>query len=245
MHKLIFLLLGLVLSLVASSVTQAAIFDAADYIEPGRYSLGAYGEFLLNNPSGEGIEIRGKRGINDMVNVEPFIGFGNKNRGFRFGAAVPINFFPDAASQPGISLLLTAQHLKRETYSALQFSAAPLFHKTVEGVDQLPLNLFLGFPFSLELFDGSYKTGLQLAFGGLYDMTRDGTYFLASEAGVSLNKSESLVLLGGGIRFNGARENSRAVSWKNSKQSDRDEPQPNVNKTRSVDDSEEYEPEEN
>lgn len=225
---------------------RAAIFDAADYREPGKYSVGSFGEFILNNPSGEGVEVRAKRGINDMVNLEPFLGFGRKQRGFRFGVAAPINFFPDTENQPGISLLMTGQYVKRETYSGINFQGAPMIHKIVAGVDHLPLNLYLGFPFSLELYDGKYKTGLQMAFGGLYDVSRDGTYYLNSEAGLSLNHSESYVLFGGGIRFAGGSASSRAVHWndENPVEKDREEPKPNVLKTKSVDDNEEYKPEE-
>lgn len=230
-------------------MTHAAIFDAADYIEPGHYAAGVYSEFLLNNPSGEGIEVRGKRGINDLVNFEPFLGFGTRSRGFRFGASATVNFFPSTDSQPGISLMGTGQYVRRETYNGLNFSAAPMIHKRVEGADHLPLNLYLAFPFSLELWEGHYRTGLQAAFGGLYDIDSSGTYYLVAEAGVSLNNSESLVLLGGGIRFSNERSSFHAVSWKNkdeqpAKAKDREEPAPNVKQTKAVDESDEYEPEE-
>lgn len=202
-----------------SSVTRAAIFDAPDYIEPGKYSLGTFGEFLLNDPSGEGVELRLKRGVNDMVNIQPLIGVGTNNRGFRVGAAAPISFFPNTKSQPGVSMVLTAQYLKREAYNALNITASPLVHKVVEGIDHLPLNLFVGIPYYIELFNGRYKTAWQIAFGGLYDLDRDGTYFMSSEAAISLSRAETLVAIGVGVRFDGARGDSsqQAVYWDQAK----------------------------
>ena len=101
----------------------------------------------------------------------------------------------------------------------------------------------MGFPLYLELYDGKYKTGLQASFGGLYDVSRDGTYYLMSEASISLHNAESAVVLGGGVRFSGGRNNSQAVRWKD----DFNQKVEDVSKTvkaKSIDDSESYEPEE-
>jgi hypothetical protein len=229
------------LSVLLASTANAAIFDAPDYLEPGKVSVGALGEFLLNNPSGEGIEVRAKRGINDMVNVQPFIGFGKDNRRFRFGVAVPVNFFPNTESQPGVSMVLTGMYVRRDTFSGVNFSVAPMLHKVLQGANDLPLNLFLAFPLHVELFDGKYKTGLQAAFGGLYDLDRFDTYFLMSEINVSLNHAESSVVLGGGIRFGGGRENK--ATWKE-EYVDPMVKKLSPDKSKTVDESEEYEPEE-
>lgn len=189
------------LLLVFSTTAHAAIFDAGDFLPAEAVTLGAFGEIILNNPAGEGAEARARYGLSDDMNVGAFLGTGSKNRRFRFGAEGVYNFIPDWEGQLGISALATAMYLKRETSSGVQLRVAPLLHKKVEALNGNPATLFLSLPYYLEARSGSLTSASQLVLGAVFDVNREGRWYLASEAGLKLSRSESYVLLGGGYRF--------------------------------------------
>jgi len=196
-------------------LTRAAIFDAADILRPGSNSIGILTEAVLSNPSSEGIELRAKQGINEMVNLQAILGTGSDNRKFRFGGQSTITFFPDADGQPGISLLAGALYLRRATYSALQISSGPMIHEIVSGPHGYPITLYLAMPWSIELHSGNYNTSLQLAFGANYELTEKRNWFANTEAGIALNRSESYVALGIGMRLGQATFLNTKKSSKN------------------------------
>lgn len=208
---------------VGAAEAEAALFDAAEYLQPGKFSLGINGDLLLNNPTGEAAEARLKTGINEMVNIQGVVGAGSRNRKFRAGAISNVNFFADSPGSLGITLLVGVGYVKRAAYSGLQILTGPLVHHTFKGWDNKPLNIFLGIPFTMELHGGSYTTGSQLAFGALWDMGNSGTWFLHSEAALSLRRSESYVSLGAGMRLgaSGGRAYRREQREQRAREEDR------------------------
>jgi hypothetical protein len=59
---------------------------------------------------------------------------------------------------------------------------------------------------TLELHDGTYTTGSQIAFGGLYDIDSHQNWFLSAEAAISLRRSESYISAGVGYRLGTGNE---------------------------------------
>jgi hypothetical protein len=205
-----FAVLALMGSLLGfGGVAQAAIFDAADYLSPSQQSIGILGDMLLSNPSGEGVEAHFKQGINQLVNAEAFAGMGSSNRKFRAGGQANINFFPDSEGQIGISLLSGGSFIKREAAKAMEFHLTPLFHKEVDGFNGNPVNLYLGVPLFIELSQGRYITGSQVAFGGQWDLNQKRKWFAVSEAAISFNHAETYIALGIGTRFGTSPRESR------------------------------------
>ena len=199
--RLLTLATALFCLLASASVTRAAIFNAADFMLPSQQSLGIVGDALLSNPTGEGADLRFKQGINNLVNLDAILGIGSADRKFRVGAQADINFFPDAEGQFGVSLVTGGLFIKRADHHAIQFNTAPVVHKSMMGFSNHPVNVYVGIPFSIELYTGHYTVGTQMAFGAQWDTNDDRNLFVSTEAGVTLSKSESYVALGIGTRF--------------------------------------------
>ncbi len=191
-------LLGLSIS---PQLTHAAIFDAADILQPQKNSVGVLAEAVLNNPSSTGAELRLKHGFNEEVNVSAILGTGSENRRTRFGALGTFNFFPDTDGQPGISLLAGGLYLKRASYGALQLSIGPIVHKSVQSFHEYPMNLYVALPWTLEFHSGSYNTALQLVLGDNFEISSGRNWLFNTEAGFSLSRSETYVALGISYRF--------------------------------------------
>lgn len=187
------------------SIARAALFDSADFIRKDNHAAGAFGDIVLNDPSGEGIEGRYKFGLEDYLNVEGIVGAGSDTRRFRLGAQANYNFLPDLSGQPGVSAIAGAMLLKRtldgDHKTGVKFTVGPLLHKEVEGLNGLPMLLYLGVPWSLTLQSGTYVSSSQLDFGALTDITNNRSWFVSSEAGISLAKDESYIMIGVGTRF--------------------------------------------
>lgn len=180
---------------------SAAVFDAADFLPMNGTTFGAFGEIILNDPAGEGIEARARHGWTDDLNVAALIGTGSKNRRFRFGGEAAYSFIPDYDGQFGLTALATAMYLRRETSGGIQLRLAPLLHKKVDGWNGLPATLFLSLPYYAEARSGSFTTGSQFVFGAIFDVNKKGHSYIASEFGLKISRSETYVLLGAGFRF--------------------------------------------
>ncbi len=192
-------------TIAPNPVTHAAIFDSADFIGKGSHSAGVFGDIVLSNPSGEGIEGRYKWGLDDYLNLEALVGAGSDTRKFRAGGQVDYNILPDVAGQPGISAIGGGMLLKRdvenETKTGVRFTLTPLIHKGVDGLNGLPMLLYLGIPWSLTFQSGSYVASSEVGFGALVDIDHDHSWFVDSEAGFTLAKGESYIMIGVGSRF--------------------------------------------
>jgi hypothetical protein len=189
------------LALLLPGISHASIFDSADFLPANGTTLGAFGELILNNPAGEGIEARARHGWTDDLNVGAIFGTGSKNRKFRFGGEASYNFIPDYDGQFGLTALATAMYLRRENSGGIQIRVAPLVHKKVDGWNKLPVTLYLSLPYYFEARSGSFTTAMQLVFGSIFDINEKGQSYIVGEGGLQLNRSESYVLLGGGFRF--------------------------------------------
>lgn len=199
MKKLILLLLLL------APAAQAAVFDSADFLGPQTAALSAQGELLLNDPTSEGVEGRGRFGLSDDLNLNATIGTGTKSKKFRLGGEAVFNFIPDGPGQFGFSGLGSATYQRREidgnSSGGIIFRVGPLVSKKIEGMNGTPTNIYAALPISFDARGGKYTTGTQLVAGSIFDLNSSSRYYAGFEGGVSLSKSESYILAGIGMRL--------------------------------------------
>ena len=215
-----------------SAITHAAIFDSADFLKQDDHSAGAFGDIVLNNPSGEGLEARYKWAPEDYLNLQGILGMGSDTRKFTVGGQVNYNFLPDIGNQPGVSVIGRATLLKRRLSgnkkTGIRFTTGPMVHKEFTGLNGLPLILYTAVPWSLTLQSGSYVASSQIVLGALTDITKNHSWFVASEAGLTLSKGESFIMIGAGMRFTpyeqGPRQPARPDRPKNQRSSQPKQP---------------------
>lgn len=167
---------------------------------PKSTSIGGFGEFILNDPTSEGVEAHVRYGFSDELNAAGIVGTGSTNKGFRLGGELVYNFFPDADGQFGVSAIGSMVYLKRLGNGGVQSRLAPMIHKKL-GVGGYETTLYLAVPFYFEARSGTSTSGSQVAFGSLFDISRGSRTYLATELGLNINKSESYLLLGIGFRY--------------------------------------------
>ena len=196
MKKILFSLLAL-----TSLSAHAAIFDAADYLEPNHHAVGIFGEALLSNPTSSGMEGRFRAGISDGFNATGLIGFGSGNRGFRLGGEASYNLIPDTHNAVGVTGLAGIQYLHRLGYGSVQTKLAPLVNLKIDGLEGNPASIYFGLPLYFEIHQSTVTTSSQLAVGGNFDLSHHKDWYMITEGGISMSKSESYILLGFGLRF--------------------------------------------
>lgn len=204
---------------LGATPSKAALFDAADFSQSSGGAASVFGDVVLNDPSGEGLEARYKWISSVDWNLEGVVGWGSNSRRSRFALRSNYNLLPDTGAQPGISLSAQAGYWKRFGSGGVHLTAAPMIHKSFNGINDRPMNLYLGIPWGLYLAHGSYVSSWELAFGVINDISDDSTWFVGSEAGISLNKGESSVLIGVGARFGGGSGRGSSSPAKSSRSS--------------------------
>ncbi|NUM89023.1 MAG: hypothetical protein HUU37_07455, partial [Bdellovibrionales bacterium] len=137
------------LLLTPGIAAHAALFDAADFSQSTGGAASVFGDIVLNDPTGEGLETRYKWYATEEWNLTGIVGWGSHSRRFRAAARGNYNLLPDTGNQPGISITGQAGYLKRFGHAGVHFSAAPMIHKTFDGINRRPMNLYLGFPWNL------------------------------------------------------------------------------------------------
>lgn len=193
----IFTLLSLLLPITSS----AAIFDAPDILPNNSGAVGLFGEMLLNDPTSEGAEVRGRYGLSDDWNVGVNLGTGSRGKQFRFGGETVYSILPDWDGQVGLSALASAMFLNRLGSTGLQMRVGLMGHKKFDSFTGFPATVFLAIPFYLEGRKGTYTTGSQIVLGSLWDVNSQSRFYASTEVGVKLGNSESYVLFGMGFRL--------------------------------------------
>jgi hypothetical protein len=206
MRKSLFVLLTVCF---LASPAQAAIFDAADILPRNAGAVGAMGEILLSDPTSEGVEAHGRYGLSDDLNLGAILGTGSKNKRFRLGGEAIYNLLPDWQGQVGVSFLGSVLYLNRPTGGGLQMRVGPMVHKRITSWSAHPATFYVALPFYLEANHGTYYSATQLVLGSDFDLTEGGHYYGTGEAGIRLNRADSYVLLGFGIRLGDLKFNRR------------------------------------
>lgn len=183
------------------TASDAAIFDAPDILQENSGAVGAFGELLLSDPTSEGVEVRGRYGLSDDLNVAAILGTGSKSRQKRFGGEVVYNLIPDWDGQLGLSLLGTAMYLERFNSGGIHLRAGIMAHKKFEGFGLNPAIVYLALPFQFDGRSNRYTTGGQVVLGTLMDLVEGGHFYGAGEGGVKLGNADSYILAGLGVRF--------------------------------------------
>ncbi len=212
---LLFLLLPL--------TSQASLFDASDILPRNSGSASVLGEMILNDPTSEGVEARGRYGLSSEWNVGAILGTGSDGKSTRIGGEAVYSILPDWEGQIGLSALGGATITNRLGSAGLVMRAAIMGHKKVTGWGGLPASVYLGVPFQIEARKGSYTTGWQMVLGSLFDLEDSGRFYMGLEGGLSLSKAESYVLLGAGLRLGDLRFERKRSSGGNSGNRAKDE----------------------
>jgi len=201
-HALAPLALALALSLAAPThLAHAAVFDAADTLPPGAAALGGFTEIMIADPTSEGLEARGRYGLNEDWNLGANLGTGSKSKRFRMGLEAVFNLLPDWAGQLGLSFLGSSTYLRRDTGGGVQFRVGPMLHKRFNGFTGYPANAYLALPWYVDVRGSTLTTGSQVVLGSNFDIARDGRYYLDAELGLRLAKADSYVVFGMGMRI--------------------------------------------
>ena len=193
--------LALAALLLTPCLSHAAIFDSADILPSNSAAGGVFGEILLSDPTSEGVEIHGRYGLSEAWNVKGIIGFGSKNKKFRFGGEAIYSILPDWEGQVGLSALGSLMYINRQEGGGVQFRVAPMVHKKLETWADLPATLYISLPLYFEARGGKYTTGSQFVLGSLFDLNEASRSYLSTEVGIRLAKAESYVMVGFGYRF--------------------------------------------
>lgn len=180
---------------------QAAIFDAADILPRNSGAVGGFGELLLSDPTSEGVEARGRYGLNDDWNVGVSLGGGSKSKKFRFGGEGVYNLLPDWDGQIGLSFIATAIYLRRMDGGGLQSRIGPMVHKRITAWSGYPANIYLALPWYQEVRGSTFSSGTQLVLGTVFDIAEGGRYYADAEVGIKLAKTDSYLVLGMGVRL--------------------------------------------
>lgn len=186
----------LAIGLLAAKNAEATLFDPANVLEPGKFSVGVVGELLLSNPTSEGAEARVKYGVSSNFSSQAIIGLGSGSRKFRLGVHNTLSIFPDAEGQLGVALLLGGLYLNRERSKVFIAHAGPMIHESFDTA--WPIDGFFAIPFIIELDSGRYTTGAQLVAG---IQAKPGVFFITGELGLGMGRMESYVATGVGINF--------------------------------------------
>lgn len=180
---------------------QAAVFDAGDILPKNAGAISGFGEILLSDPTSEGIEARGRYGLNEDWNVGAMIGTGTKEKNFRMGGEAIYTLLPDWEGQVGLSFLGDAVYLRRYETGGLQMRVGPLLHKRITGWGGLPADLHTGLFWQIEARQDHLTSGTQIELGSNFDLSEAGRYYMGAELGIKLAKTDSYILVGFGMRL--------------------------------------------
>jgi len=189
------------LTLLFPFSSQAAIFDAPDILPQNSGAVGIFGEMLLNDPTSEGAEVRGRYGLTEDWNLGAILGTGSRGKKFRLGGEAVYSILPDWDGQIGLSALASAIFLNRANGTGLQTRIALMGHKKFDSFTGFPATVYLAIPFYLEARKGTYTTGSQVVVGSLWDINSQSRFYASTELGIKIGNSESYVLAGAGFRL--------------------------------------------
>ena len=186
---------GLAVSSLSSS-SYAGVFSLPHFVTSDEFSVGLEPELTLSNNAGLGANFKYTQGLNDLLNATAIIGTGGGDRGFRVGGSTNFDFFPDAASQPGIGLAVQGIYYKLPTTGQFDLTAIPYVHKTFE-TTTTQIEPFFSFPVGMGFADGRYKALSTAVIGAMFKANQHVTY--VTELGVAVNNTESY--FSGGFTF--------------------------------------------
>jgi hypothetical protein len=209
----------LTLLLLLPFTSQAAIFDAPDILPANSGAVGVFGEMLLNDPTSEGAEVRGRYGFSDEWNFGVNLGTGSRGKQFRFGGETVFNIIPDWEGQVGLSALASLTILERLGSTGVQTRLGLMAHKKFDSFTGHPATGYLAIPFYLEGRKGTYTTGGQFVVGSLWDINSQSRFFASTELGIKIGNAESYALLGMGFRLGELRFQKRSRSGGDKSQS--------------------------
>jgi hypothetical protein len=118
---------------VADARASTTVFNLPYYVEPGHSAIGLEPELALTAGAAMGANLKYTYGLSNLLNLQAGIGYGDGERGFRWGGAAVLDIFPDIEKQPGIGLagqIYTIQ--TRSSGAVMEAKIIPYIHKSFE-----------------------------------------------------------------------------------------------------------------
>jgi hypothetical protein len=185
---------------ILSSAAWAGVFNMPHFVSPDRSVLGIEPEAVLTSGGGVGMNLRYTHGLSESSNLTGIVGTGSGPRGFRLGAAMTFDVFPDAASQPGVGFGAQGLLVQLTQAAALELTGFPYIHKRFpasEAQRVIAMEPFLALPIGLGLTQGSYRMITSLSIGSLFEHNEH----FKSIVELTMGLSGSETILSGGVSY--------------------------------------------
>ena len=175
---------------------SAGVFNLPHFTAPGSFAIGLEPELTFGDSTNGGFNARYSHGLNELNNLNMFVGTGGDSRQFRLGSAYTFDFFPDVDKQPGIGMALQGLYVRKLKIGTVELTAIPYVHKTFTSNQQI-FELFVAAPLGLALAEGKYQYITSLALGSMFH--HDEHFSSVIELGIKLNNVDTY--LSGGVIY--------------------------------------------
>lgn len=180
-----------------ATAARAGVFTTPTYLEPKEWAIGIEPELVLSNGAGFGGYARLQMGVNDLSNANFFVGAGSGPKGFRIGANMTFDLFPDNQDQPGVGVAFQAAHQAATAAGRFELQGIPYISKSVHtgGGTLAP---FLAIPLGLGFSDGTYSVVSSINVGASMKTNPRFRYVLEVMFGL---KTEETAISGGLVYY--------------------------------------------
>lgn len=192
------LAIGLAALFQTFSSAQAGVFDLPVFAEPGQWAVGLEPEIQLSSPTGAGLNLKPKYGLNNLLNLQGMIGLGAGGRKFRVGATADFEWFPDYDKQPGIATPAFFEYYRLKNNGQVIVGLKPMVFKTFVG-EQAEYTPFVALPIGWEIQNSETRGFVQVALGSNFKLPGLDPWRFTVEAG--FNVSNAYSYLSGGVTY--------------------------------------------
>lgn len=204
MKKLTLTILAFLSIILTNSYSaQAGLNDMTYFVEPSKFSVGTEVDISFKKEYGSFLNLKGKQGITDLLNIEETAGIGTNDRRYRLGAKAILDVFPDFENQPGFGIGLGTDFFKLDKGSLTELCAIPYVHKKFKAYN-VNSNVFLAYNFNVQLDtnSSSYSLPMTIATGLNFFPTPKEDFMITGEINIPLTSSAYTTISGGiGYRF--------------------------------------------
>jgi hypothetical protein len=189
-----------IFALLNTPAANAGVFNIPQFVEYQNWAVGIEPEITLSangNTASTGIASNFKftYGITPISNLQVAVGFGSGSRGFRTGATYTYDFIPDLEGQFGFGVALQGYYYKlKGSYGQTEFTLYPYMHNLIIGDSGIDFDPYVALPFGMALYDGNYRTIMQLVLGNYFKTSEHFGFTL--ELGINLKDSDTYMATG-------------------------------------------------
>ena len=180
-------LVALVFAQFSASEALAGFFTIPHFVSQGQFSAGAEPEGIFTQGGSFGVNLRYTHGFSESSNLVGILGAGSGFKGFRMGAAMTFDVFPDTGKQPGVGFGVQGLLVQRVPILTLEATGFAYIHKKFEMKSDFVKSVepFLAVPFGLDLGGGSYQVISSVAMGSMFPHSEHFTSVLELNVGLS------------------------------------------------------------